>query len=860
MNPMDMTWFMINKKLGGAAASAEFCGLQNLWLSGLPLRAGSFTSRFCIHGAWTDDDTITSYEGLLATAAAPISVVPSDLRSSGYIYMAQEKGVVGGTVEDRWVESTAEKFGGVELNPRMPGDAVEDDMDAGSCNYNTSHQPIITKAGQNVFALMFAAPQATVDGGGGGSTFSFSAVGDEGGGGGGGGGEGGPMLDFTNATGGGGGGGAFSFSAGSGGGGGGEDGGGDGSSSGPPPSSCAMHAAYPMQMLVRVDKKRRRLVYDCFEAAPKRVSLKHTPLPTWREMKLADKCLNMGGEGGSFFYESDDEDDPRLDTPIELREGADKTDHTVRFPLELRASAGHFMQSRAYRVAVPLDAVVGARLHCPAPDDATGGVEMAGLFDMPLHAGWKRGVLVLELGTPPEAAAAEDAADGEGCVFAVRRVSSPQTIDNKWHKLDDWTPGAVASRATRHYIVGKPSELKELAAYLATCSPKLAAMLGPASEGDAQAGDAAAAANTLAGPDVDLRMAAAPLFRTATLSAAGQGTLQGLAAGAIVAAGGTADAVAEAGHPPAVVTEVREAEKRAKREARRSARSSRLTVDEVYAAMREHCGIKEPEEHGSGFCLKRAWLLGHQPLPTSAADLDRVLTTTQCTECLKDLTCTVRGALGQSDYGGDCSCGADGASVCDDCECGVYVTGLCEGRVDIDSGKFHNHCVDCPEFGVCCGDYRTRHCEVCGNHYYSGGGGGFPCSSCGASSSMFSLPKRRGKSPLEEPHPTSWPGNTTVDDSAKEFNAEMPSLVRQLLAATQAKVDEGGGGGSGGEPSRLSMLHEHLVALNQAMGEGGDNSDGSQFMAALGQVMGGVPPPGQAADGESGGPPPCAQQ
>jgi hypothetical protein len=60
----------------------------------------------------------------------------------------------------------------------------------------------------------------------------------------------------------------------------------------------------------------------------------------------------------------------------------------------------------------------------------------------------------------------------------------------------------------------------------------------------------------------------------------------------------------------------------------------------------------------------------------------------------------------------------------------MYVTGLCQGSPSLDSGKFHNHCTQCPEFGVCIGDYREAHCGNCGKHWFCGNSS-FPCSWCG---------------------------------------------------------------------------------------------------------------------------------
>ena len=56
--------------------------------------------------------------------------------------------------------------------------------------------------------------------------------------------------------------------------------------------------------------------------------------------------------------------------------------------------------------------------------------------------------------------------------------------------------------------------------------------------------------------------------------------------------------------------------------------------------------------------------------------------------------------------------------VCD--EGRTYVTGLCQGKFSFDSGKSHNHCVACPGFGTCIGDYRMSHQDCCGKHMFVG--------------------------------------------------------------------------------------------------------------------------------------------
>ena len=75
------------------------------------------------------------------------------------------------------------------------------------------------------------------------------------------------------------------------------------------------------------------------------------------------------------------------------------------------------------------------------------------------------------------------------------------------------------------------------------------------------------------------------------------------------------------------------------------------------------------------------------------------------------------------------------------------MTNMCEGEPRFDSGKFHNHCVECPGFGMCIYDYREAHCDRwllfcmlmtelssqcffrCGHHYFAGNTG-FSCSNC----------------------------------------------------------------------------------------------------------------------------------
>ena len=60
---------------------------------------------------------------------------------------------------------------------------------------------------------------------------------------------------------------------------------------------------------------------------------------------------------------------------------------------------------------------------------------------------------------------------------------------------------------------------------------------------------------------------------------------------------------------------------------------------------------------------------------------------------------------------------------------------MCEGNMRFDSGKFHNHCSECPNHGKC---------TDCGSHYFSGLSG-FPCDTCERRKEGFGGPRGRGR-------------------------------------------------------------------------------------------------------------------
>ncbi|XP_033101079.1 uncharacterized protein LOC117104117 [Anneissia japonica] len=131
-------------------------------------------------------------------------------------------------------------------------------------------------------------------------------------------------------------------------------------------------------------------------------------------------------------------------------------------------------------------------------------------------------------------------------------------------------------------------------------------------------------------------------------------------------------------------------------------------------------------------CLRAGIQKGYIDI-SGDSPLDNVIGVDSCKFCGDDLKPTIRDLLYQPDYaGGDYEEGGVYATVrCSNKECpgggsGVYVTRLCCNETDFDSGKFHNHCRDCPGFGKCTGDYRMQHCESCNRHFHSGIMG-FPC-------------------------------------------------------------------------------------------------------------------------------------
>ena len=158
----------------------------------------------------------------------------------------------------------------------------------------------------------------------------------------------------------------------------------------------------------------------------------------------------------------------------------------------------------------------------------------------------------------------------------------------------------------------------------------------------------------------------------------------------------------------------------------------RKTKLERISEKMEALGIESDEENGN--CARAAIYRGKIKLTGSQSDLDQVILSGTL-ECGHSCDATLRDLLKQPDYAGiDYENGCQEATVvCDEydeneCEDGrTYVTGICRGNPSFDSGKFHNHCTTCKNYGMCLGDYREAHCERCDSHYYAGCGGIFKC-------------------------------------------------------------------------------------------------------------------------------------
>lgn len=153
---------------------------------------------------------------------------------------------------------------------------------------------------------------------------------------------------------------------------------------------------------------------------------------------------------------------------------------------------------------------------------------------------------------------------------------------------------------------------------------------------------------------------------------------------------------------------------------------------EVHDLLRK-MGLDEPEK--CSLCVKSAIQKKIIEVKGDPSDLNMVVAVgtceQSCDECSHQLQATLADLLKQPDYAGcDYEDGLQNATVrCKETGCPgrAYVTEICIGKNNFDSGKFHNHCSECPGFGQCIHDYRNTHCFECGKHYFGGSLGSFNC-------------------------------------------------------------------------------------------------------------------------------------
>lgn len=335
-------------------------------------------------------------------------------------------------------------------------------------------------------------------------------------------------------------------------------------------------------------------------------------------------------------------------------------------------------------------------------------------------------VLILELGLKENASKVPS--------FCCRKVNPKYESEQKWQAIEDFTPNEVASKATRHYIYANLEELQSFVAHICVLCPKIEDLL---TKSDNEA-------NSLSS-DVDCAYTSAPAYE-------------------------------EMDSKPSPSKKQKNGCDKKKYP---------LSVQDVNKLM------EEKDLGDSNDCLKRAILCGYIDIKTM--DKDTVIYRDSCLKCGSEVACTLGDASHQGNYGGcDYEDGGEGGAVqCEECESedcsfGMYITGLCTNNPSYDSGKFHNHCVECPDFGICINDYREAHCSNCDSHYFAGNSG-FPCPGCGAryGEEIRSKPL----STMPKPLPSCWDGELEGEDSDAVLLQGIVNNLPQLSALAQEQEE-----------------------------------------------------------------------
>jgi len=157
-----------------------------------------------------------------------------------------------------------------------------------------------------------------------------------------------------------------------------------------------------------------------------------------------------------------------------------------------------------------------------------------------------------------------------------------------------------------------------------------------------------------------------------------------------------------------------------------------LSCVEIHDMLKK-MGISNPEKTSK--CVKRAIMFGHIKITGIKEDLNQIILEGDGGECGHTLKATLGDLLNQPDYAGlDYEDGLQEATVIckeEGCDEGrSYVTNICTGNPSWDCGKFHNHCGQCPGYGICINDYRNAHCFRCGTHPFVGLMGNLGCDTC----------------------------------------------------------------------------------------------------------------------------------
>ena len=149
------------------------------------------------------------------------------------------------------------------------------------------------------------------------------------------------------------------------------------------------------------------------------------------------------------------------------------------------------------------------------------------------------------------------------------------------------------------------------------------------------------------------------------------------------------------------------------REEAKIAHQTRLTskyskLKKVQKMLIEKYKISIPDANDASRCLLAGISRGYVKIDETLG-LDTILTKGTCVLCDGEISCTIRDALLQPDWGMIDSDDnfADAACKCKNKGCGDfghYVTGMCENRTRVlESGLYHSHCDECRGFGKCFG-------------------------------------------------------------------------------------------------------------------------------------------------------------